>query len=122
MPSRQSFLKQMRQILNLRYTARGRPHSSHRRSVRLLNFGVRFALAIFDLLATVETLHKGIVSNYICDELPDCIQQCHAVSIRPGRCYDCNIHSLNIMRFVCVNFREHQLFRQTHAEVSAAIE
>ena len=78
MPSRQSFLKQMRQILNLRYTARGRPHSSHRRSVRLLNFGVRFALAIFDLLATVETLHKGIVNNCIATNNPA------AISLRPS--------------------------------------
>ena len=36
----------------LRYTARGRPHSWQRFSRRELNFGVRFALAIFDLLAT----------------------------------------------------------------------
>jgi hypothetical protein len=37
---------------NLRYTARGRPHNLQRFSIRVLNFGVRFALAIFDLLAT----------------------------------------------------------------------
>ena len=49
--------KQMRQMPNLRYTARGRPHSLQRLSRRVLNFGVRFALAIFDLLAT------GLVSS-----------------------------------------------------------
>jgi hypothetical protein len=42
----------MRQMPNLRYTARGRPHSRQRFSRRVLNFGVLFALAIFDLLAT----------------------------------------------------------------------
>jgi hypothetical protein len=47
-----SFRKQMRQMPNFWYTARGRPHSWHRFSRRVLNFGVRFALAIFDLLAT----------------------------------------------------------------------
>jgi hypothetical protein len=36
---------------NLRYTARGRPHSSHRRFRRVENFGVRFDFSIFDLLA-----------------------------------------------------------------------
>jgi hypothetical protein len=37
---------------NLRYTARGRPQIWHRDSFRELNFGVPFALAILDLLAT----------------------------------------------------------------------
>jgi hypothetical protein len=47
-----NFRKQMRQMPNFWYTARGRPHSWQRFSRRELNFGVRFALAIFDLLAT----------------------------------------------------------------------
>jgi hypothetical protein len=47
-----SLRKQIRQIPNLRYTARGRPQSRQRFSWRVLNFGVAFALAIFDLLAT----------------------------------------------------------------------
>jgi hypothetical protein len=42
----------MRQIPNLRYTARGRPHNPQRDSRRVENFGSRFALEIFDLLAT----------------------------------------------------------------------
>jgi len=37
---------------NLRYTARGRPHSRQRFLRRVLNFGGFSALAIFDLLAT----------------------------------------------------------------------
>src|SRR5690606_26780207 len=39
------------QMVNLRYTALGRPHSWQRRSCRVLNFGLRFALAIFALVA-----------------------------------------------------------------------
>jgi hypothetical protein len=50
-PSFARFLKQMRQIPNLRYTARGRPHNRQRRTSRVENFGFRFAIAIFDLLA-----------------------------------------------------------------------
>jgi hypothetical protein len=42
----------MRQMPNLRYTARGLPHSWQRLSWRELNFGFRRALAILDLLAT----------------------------------------------------------------------
>src|SRR5262249_47498101 len=46
----------MRQMPNLRYTARGRPHIWHRRLRRVVNFGVCFAFANFDLLATVHSL------------------------------------------------------------------
>ncbi len=42
----------MRQMPNLRYTARGRPHSRQRHLRRVLNLGVLSDLAIFDLLAT----------------------------------------------------------------------
>jgi hypothetical protein len=42
----------MRQMPNLRYTARGRPQSWQRDSRRVLNLGVLLALAILDLLAT----------------------------------------------------------------------
>jgi hypothetical protein len=48
-----SFRKQMRQMPNFWYTARGRPQSRQRFSNRELNFGTLFALAIFDLLATI---------------------------------------------------------------------
>ncbi len=44
--------KQMRQMPNLRYTARERPHSLQRRLRRVVNFGARLALANLDLLAT----------------------------------------------------------------------
>jgi len=37
---------------NLRYTARGLPQIRHRDSIRDEYFGVLFAFAIFDLLAT----------------------------------------------------------------------
>jgi hypothetical protein len=53
----------MRQMPNLRYTARGRPHSRQRFSWRLLNFGVCFALAILDLLAT-EVGFLGLAVGY----------------------------------------------------------
>ena len=43
----------MRQVPNLRYTARGRPQSMHRRTTRVEYLGFRFAAAIFDLLAMI---------------------------------------------------------------------
>lgn len=43
-PSRAFFRRQMRQMLNLRYTARERPHKEQRRTMRDLNFGGRLAL------------------------------------------------------------------------------
>lgn len=54
-PSSANFRKQMRHIPNFRYTARGRPQSRQRRTNRVLNFGGRCALMIFDLLAIVLT-------------------------------------------------------------------
>ena len=43
--------KQIRHRPNLRYTDRGRPQNLQRFSLRVLNLGVRFAFATFDLLA-----------------------------------------------------------------------
>ena len=43
--------KQIRHRPNLRYTARGRPHSWQRRRSRVENFGFCFALAILEVLA-----------------------------------------------------------------------
>jgi hypothetical protein len=40
------FRRQIRQILNLRYTLRGRPQIWQRRTTRVVNFGLRLALAI----------------------------------------------------------------------------
>ena len=50
-PSSANLRKQMRQMPNLRYTARGRPQSLQRELRRVENFGVIFAFAILDLLA-----------------------------------------------------------------------
>jgi hypothetical protein len=47
-----NFRKQIRQMPNLRYTARGRPQSLQRRTRRVENLGSRRAMAILDLLAT----------------------------------------------------------------------
>ena len=54
MPLSASFRRQMRQMRNFRYTARGRPQSLQRDSRREENFGLRLALAILDLLAIVS--------------------------------------------------------------------
>jgi len=51
MPWSASLRKQIRQMPNFRSTARGRPHNRQRFSRRVVNFGVRNAFAIFDLLA-----------------------------------------------------------------------
>src|SRR6185295_10758757 len=50
-PASANSRKWIRQMPNLRYTARGRPHNLQRRTRRVVNFGFRKAAAIFDLLA-----------------------------------------------------------------------
>jgi hypothetical protein len=64
-PRSANLRKQMRHKPNLRYTARGRPHSWQRDSRREVNFGVRLALAIFDLLATEVSSHRGREKNFV---------------------------------------------------------
>jgi hypothetical protein len=54
--------KQIRQSLNLRYTARGRPHNAQRCSSRELNFGLRLAFSILALLA-IENLCSAFYLN-----------------------------------------------------------
>jgi len=54
-----NFRKQIRHVPNLRYTARGRPQSMHRCTFRVENFGGRFAAAIFDLLAILDSSAVG---------------------------------------------------------------
>jgi hypothetical protein len=55
----------MRQMPNLRYTARGRPHRPQRRSALDENLGSRFAFAIFDLLATVLYLLMFLMNELL---------------------------------------------------------
>lgn len=50
-PSRASSRKQMRQRLKSRIKPRGRPHLKQRRTLRLENFGLRFAFTTSDFLA-----------------------------------------------------------------------
>ena len=50
---------------NLRYTARGRPQSMHRRTSRVENFGGRFAAAILDLLAMDPLLSSLVVGSVL---------------------------------------------------------
>src|SRR5204863_1688894 len=50
LPSRASLRSMMRLTRNLRYTPRARPVNSHRRTMRLLNLGARFDLAICALV------------------------------------------------------------------------
>lgn len=53
----------MRHIPNLRYTARGRPHSMQRCTFRVENFGGRLAAAIFDLLAIPDSCWRPTVGR-----------------------------------------------------------
>jgi len=57
----------MRHVPNLRYTARGRPQSMQRRTIRVENFGFRFAAAILDLLAMVSSVRAAIPVRCLVD-------------------------------------------------------
>src|SRR5207247_9769553 len=56
--------KQIRQMPNLRYTARARPQILQRRFSRVVNFGDSLILANLDLLAT-EALPVVVISAWV---------------------------------------------------------
>jgi hypothetical protein len=56
-PERASPRKQMRHSWNFLRYPRGRPHRRQRVYLRTANFGVRFDLAIRDVLATLSLLY-----------------------------------------------------------------
>jgi hypothetical protein len=73
----------MRQVPNLRYTARGRPQSMQRRTIRVEYLGVRFAAAILDLLAMVFQCvlrFRSVLSSVV---RPDSGLGCAATLRRP---------------------------------------
>ena len=59
----------MRQMPNLRYTARGLPHILHRRTRRVENLGGREALTIFDVHATFRPYQLKAISIAAIDVL-----------------------------------------------------
>ena len=53
----------MRHSRNLRSTLRARPHTRHRRTVRVMNFGLRAALILIALLAIDVSGSKSELPN-----------------------------------------------------------
>lgn len=66
-----SLRKQIRQMPNLRYTARARPHILQRRLSRVVNFGVSLALANFALLATI---YSQVLLSIVSRPVGSCIE------------------------------------------------
>lgn len=72
LPSSASSRKQIRQRLKSRIKPRGRPHLKQRRTVRLENFGFRFAFTIIDFFAMnvvypvlVEGCQEGVAWKFL---------------------------------------------------------
>ena len=119
--------KQMRQIPNLRYTARGRPHKRQRFSRRELYFGSSFALAILDLLATeLRVLCAG--SLWLCFRIfatewqAKCSEQLATFVVCATLRANGDVHSLHAEILIWIQLGEHQLFGQAQAVVAVAIE
>ena len=66
----------MRHSLNLRYTPRARPQIRQRRTVRVMNFGLRAALIFIALLA--------ISPLYLPNGIPSEVKRAFARSSRPA--------------------------------------
>jgi hypothetical protein len=63
-PSNASFRKQTRQIRNLRYTARERPHNAQRRTTRDANFGGFFDFSIQAFVAISQSVIPSCETAY----------------------------------------------------------
>ena len=74
----------MRQVPNLRYTARGRPHNMHRRTARVENLGVFFAAAIFDLLAMDDPVSLFVLPS---GPVPAAPVPCRYAAASPPPCF-----------------------------------
>jgi len=69
--------KQMRQSPNLRSTLRGRPQTRQRRTVRVMNFGLRAALILIALVAIWSPC-------YFANGMPSSRRSAFARSSRPA--------------------------------------
>jgi len=140
----------MRHNLNLRYTARERPHNWHRCSMRELNFGFLFAfttcaaVAIFSpsplLIPCVRHASQQLISIrdhfiavlleflqprsgnlFLRERDSDLTQQQQRLGVGTGSRDDRNVHSLHIRYSIWIDFGKHGLLIQSHTEVPVAI-
>src|SRR5262245_2214117 len=120
--------KQIRHRPNLRYTARGRPHSRQRRRMRILSRGRSFVLAGSRLWSS-SSLSWRWNSTYLASvdigvllgfaewhaERP---QELTGLVVALGAGDEGDVHALGERRLVGVDLREHQLLGQAQAVIA----
>ena len=117
-PRRARSRRQMRQIPNLRYTARGRPQISQRRTRRLENFGLAFALWMRAVLAMGQIRS----SRPVAEGHAELLQEEVALLVVGGRRHERDVHALGVLELVEVDLREDRLLGQPQRVVAATVQ
>src|SRR3954463_11803908 len=134
MPLWASWRRHRRQMPNLRYTARGRPHRRQRECARVLYLGSRCEATILDVLAIREVLSclcghrvdpEALVllgAPVACEGQAQGVQQGERLGVRAGRRGDGHVEPADLIDLVVVDLREDHLLLDAHAVVAAAVE
>lgn len=104
--------RQMRQIPNLRYTARGRPQKLQRVYARVENLGGRAFLAISDFFAM--DLLLALFGVAILEGHAEVLEQGVGLLVRPGSCHERDVHTLLELNAIEVDLGEHTLLGEAH--------
>src|SRR6185295_11789638 len=120
-PLRASSRKQIRHRPNLRSTARDRPQRWQRRTVRTLNLGVRLARSIQQVFAIYSPLCRAL-RRLTAERPAELPQQRQGEVIAPGRGHDRDVHPVDLLDFVVVDFREDHLLLDAEGVVPPAVE
>lgn len=117
-PFRDIVRKQMRQMPNWRMYPLGRPHMGQRLYVLTLNFGVRCDFAMSDFLANVASF----ISRLALEGHAHQIEECTRLIICLSGSNDGDVHALDFVNLVIIDFRKNDVLLDAESVVSAAIE
>src|SRR4051795_9679431 len=134
MPLWASWRRHRRQMPNLRYTARGRPHRRQRECARVLYLGVRWEATILDVLAIREVLSclssdridgQALVvlgASLAGEGQAERVQQGERLGVGGRRRGDRDVQAPDLIDRVVVDLREDRLLLDAHVVVPAAVE
>src|SRR3954462_15914166 len=134
MPLWASWRRHRRQMPNLRYTARGRPHRRQRECARVLYLGSRCEATILDVLAIREVLSclcgdRVGAEALVLPRAPvagagqaERVQQRERLGVRVGGRGDRDVQAPDLIDLVVVDLREDDVLLDARVVVSTAVE
>src|SRR3954453_11856119 len=134
MPLWASWRRHRRQMPNLRYTARGRPHRRQRECARVLYLGSRCEATILDVLAIREVLSclcgdRVGAEALVLPRAPvtgegqaERVQQRERLGVRVGGRGDRDVQAPDLIDLVVVDLREDDVLLDARVVVATAVE